>query len=153
MPPSPRSRSLARGTYPFVLTDQGLAAALALAADDAPVSTTVVAEARRRYAAEIENAVYFCCLEALQNASKHAGDAAAVRITVAERDDSVCFDVRDNGAGFDLDAVPAGVGLTNIRDRVAAVGGRVTIESTPGRGTRISATIPLSPTDATNREV
>ena len=118
--------SLARGTYPFVLTDQGLAAALALAAGDAPVSTTVVAEAGRRYAAEIENAVYFCCLEALQNASKHAGDAAAVHITVAERDDSVCFDVHDNGAGFDLDAVPAGVGLTNIRDRVAAVRGRVT---------------------------
>ena len=135
--------SLARGTYPFVLTDQGLAAALALAADDAPVSTTVVAEPRRRYAAEIENAVYFCCLEALQNASKHAGDAAAVRITVAERDDSVWFDVHDNGAGFDLDAVPAGVGLTNIRDRVAAVRGRVTVESTPGLGTRISATIPL----------
>ena len=105
----------------------------------------MVAEAQRRYAAEIENAVYFCCLEALQNASKHAGDAAAVRITVAERDDSVCFDVNDDGAGFDLDAVPAGVGLTNIRDRVAAVRGRVTIESTPGRGTRVSGTIPLGP--------
>ena len=137
--------SLARGTYPFVLTDQGLAAALAVAASDAAVSTTVVAEPRRRYAAEIENAVYFCCLEALQNASKHAGHAAAVHITVADRDDSVCFDVRDDGVGFDLDAVPAGVGLTNIRDRVAAVRGRVTIDSTPGRGTHISATIPLSP--------
>ena len=66
--------SLARGTYPYVLTDHGLAAALALAAGDAPVSTTVVAESRRRYAAEIENAVYFCCLEALQNAAKHAGE-------------------------------------------------------------------------------
>jgi signal transduction histidine kinase len=145
--------SLARGTYPFVLTEQGLAAALALAAGDEPASTTVVAEAGRRYAAEIENAVYFCCLEALQNASKHAGDAAAVRITVTERDDSVCFDVHDNGAGFDLDAVPAGVGLTNIRDRVAAVRGRVTVESTPGVGTRISATIPLSPTHPTSREL
>jgi signal transduction histidine kinase len=112
-----------------------------------------VAEAGRRYAAEIENAVYFCCLEALQNASKHAGDAAAVQITVTERDDSVCFDVHDNGAGFDLDAVPAGVGLTNIRDRVAAVRGRVTVESTPGVGTRISATIPLSPTHPTSREL
>jgi signal transduction histidine kinase len=142
--------ALARGTYPFVLTEQGLAAALALAAADAPISTTVVAEARR-YPAEIENAVYFCCLEALQNASKHAGEAAAVQITVAERDDSVCFDVHDNGAGFDLDAVPAGVGLTNIRDRVAAVRGRVTVESTPGLGTRLSATIPLSPTRPTNR--
>ena len=112
----------------------------------------MVAEPRRRYAAEIENAVYFCCLEALQNASKHAGDAAAVQITVAERDDSVCFDVHDDGAGFDLDAVPAGVGLTTIRDRVAAVRGRVTIDSTPGRGTRVSATIPLGPTQATHRD-
>ena len=140
-------RSLARGTYPFVLTDQGLAAALGVAAGDAPISTTVVAEARLRYAPEIENAVYFCCVEVLQNAAKHAGHAAAVHITVAERDDSVCFDVHDNGAGFDLDAVPAGVGLTNIRDRVAAVRGHVNIESTPGRGTCISATIPLHATD------
>jgi signal transduction histidine kinase len=144
--------SLARSTYPYVLTDQGLAAALALAAGDAPVCTTVVAESQRRYAAEIENAVYFCCLEAVHNAATHAGDAAAVHITVAERDDSVCFDVRDDGAGFDPDAAPAGAGLTNIRDRVAAVGGRITIESTPGRGTRISAAIPLTPTHATDRE-
>jgi signal transduction histidine kinase len=142
--------ALARGTYPFALTDQGLAAALALAADHAPISTTVEAEPGRRYAAEIENAVYFCCLEALHNASKHAGHAAAVHITVVERDNSVCFDVLDNGAGFDLDTAPADTGLTNIRDRLAAVRGRISIESTPGRGTRISAAIPLSPTHRTD---
>jgi signal transduction histidine kinase len=141
--------SLARGTYPYVLTDHGLGAALTLAAGDAPVPTTVVAEPRRRYAAEIEHAVYFCCLEALQNASKHAGPDAAVHITVAERDDTVCFDVHDNGARLDVET--SGVGLTNIRDRVAAIGGRVTIDSTPGRGTRISATIPLGPTRPTDR--
>jgi signal transduction histidine kinase len=144
--------SLARGTYPFVLTDQGLAAALTAAAGDARVVTTVEADAERRYAAEIENAVYFCCLEALQNASKHAGDGAAVHITVSERDDCVCFDVNDDGAGFDVDAVPAGLGLTNIRDRVAAVRGRVTIDSMPGRGTHVSGTIPLSPAYATGRD-
>ena len=135
--------SIARSTYPFALTDQGLAAALALAANDAPIPTTVVAESQRRYAADIENAVYFCCLEAMQNAAQHAGDSAAVRIVIAERGDSVCFDVRDDGAGFDVDAVAAGVGLTTIRDRVAAVGGRVSVDSTPGRGTRISAVIPV----------
>src|SRR4051794_7425649 len=144
--------SLARSTYPYVLTDQGLAAALAMAARDAPISITVVAESQRRYAADIENAVYFCCLEAVQNAAKHAGDATAVRITLTEREGNVCFDVRDDGAGFDVDAVPAGVGLTNIQDRVAAVGGCVNIESTPGRGTRISATIPLIPTHPPDRE-
>jgi signal transduction histidine kinase len=131
--------SLARSTYPYVLTDQGLAAALALAADDAAIPTTVVAEWQRRYAADIENAVYFCCLEAMQNAANHVGDSTAVHIIVAERDDSLCFDVHDNGAA------PAGVGLTNIRDRVAAVRGHVSIESAPGRGTRISAAIPLTP--------
>ena len=139
-------QSIARGTYPYVLTDRGIAAALAVAAADAPLPTTVVAEAGRRYPVEIENAVYFCCLEAMQNAAKHARDGAAVQITVAERDDSVCFDVRSDGAGFDLDAVPVDAGLTNIRDRVAAVRGRVTIESAPGRGTRISASVPLAPT-------
>jgi signal transduction histidine kinase len=72
--------SLARGTYPYVLTDQGLGAALALMASDAPVSTNVVVESGRRYAADLENAVYFRCLEAVQNASQHAGDAAAVRM-------------------------------------------------------------------------
>jgi len=136
--------SLARGTYPFVLTDQGLAAALALAANDATASTTVEAEPCGRYPAEIENAVYFCCVEALRNAPKYAGDSAAVRLRVAERDTALCFEVRDDGAGFDADAVPAGEGLTNIRDRVSAVAGLARIESAPGRGTRISATIPLS---------
>jgi signal transduction histidine kinase len=137
--------SLARGTYPFVMTDQGLAAALAVAVGDAPISATLTAEPRLRYAPEIENAVYFCCVEALQNASKHAGDAATVHITVGERDDDVCFEVHDDGTGFDPDAEPAGAGLNVIRDRVAAVRGRLTVHSGPGRGTRVSATIPLSP--------
>jgi signal transduction histidine kinase len=135
--------SLARGTYPFVLTDQGLGPALALAAHDAPVPTNVVADSRR-YAAEIENAVYFSCLEAMRNASEHAGPGTAVRVTVAERDDNLCFDVRDDGAGFAPDAAGPGVGLISIRDRVAAVRGDVSIESTPGRGTLISGRIPLT---------
>ena len=112
---------------------------------DAPIPATLTAEPRRRYAPEIENAVYFCCVEALQNASKHAGDAAAVHITVGERDDNVFFEVHDDGIGFDPDAAPAGAGLNVIRDRVAAVRGRLTVDSAPGHGTRISATIPLSP--------
>ena len=144
-PRSPRSRHSHAGTYPYVLTPQGLAAALAAMTNDAPVATTVLVESRRRYAADLENAVYFCCVEAVQHASTHAGGATAVHITVVECDNSLCLDVCDDGGGFDLDAVPAGAGLTNVRDRVAAVGGRVTIESTPGRGTRISATIPLAP--------
>jgi signal transduction histidine kinase len=139
-------RSLARGTYPYILTEHGLDSALAVAAEEAPISATVVVQTQHRYPAEVENAVYFCCLEALQNVAKHAGAGAGVRVTVAERDDSLSFDVRDDGAGFDPAATPAGTGLTNIRDRVAAVGGRVAIDSEPGRGAQVSATIPLSPT-------
>jgi signal transduction histidine kinase len=139
-------RSLARGTYPYILTEHGLGPALAVAAEEAPISATVAVQTQKRYPAEVENAVYFCCLEALQNVAKHAGAGAAVRVTVADRDDSLSFDVRDDGAGFDPDAAPAGTGLTNIRDRVAAVGGRVAIDSEPGRGARVSATIPLTPT-------
>jgi signal transduction histidine kinase len=142
-------RSLARGTYPYVLTEYGLGPALRIAAEDAPVSATVVVETPHRYPPEIENAVYFCCLEALQNVSKHAGEGAAVHVTVAERDEALTFDVSDNGSGFDPDDSPAGAGLTNIRDRVAAAGGRVTIESEPVQGTRVSATIPLNPQVAT----
>jgi signal transduction histidine kinase len=138
-------RSLARGTYPYILSEHGLAPALAVAAEEAPLSATVVVQTQRRYPAEVENAVYFCCLEALQNVAKHAGESAAVRVTVTERDGSLSFDVRDDGAGFDPDAAPAGAGLTNIRDRVAAVAGRVAIESEPGQGARVSATIPLPP--------
>jgi signal transduction histidine kinase len=68
----------------------------------------------------------------------------SVCVTVAERDTSLRVYRDDDGAGFDPDAVRAGTGLTNMRDRVAAVGGHVTIESTPRHGTRISATIPLT---------
>jgi signal transduction histidine kinase len=138
-------RTFSHVIYPDVLLDHGLAAALTRAAADTPLPTTVRADRLRRYATQIERAVYFCCLEALQNASKHAGREAAVGITVTDHDDSLSFDVHDTGVGFDPHAVPAGVGLTNIQDRVAAIGGRATIESAPGSGTRISATIPLSP--------
>ena len=126
--------------------------ALRIAAEEAPVSAIVAVETPRRYPPEIENAVYFCCLEALQNVSKHAGEGAAVHVIVAERDDVLTFDVSDNGSGFDPDDSPAGAGLTNIRDRVAAAGGRVTIESVPVQGTRVSATIPLNPHVATTED-
>jgi signal transduction histidine kinase len=95
-----------------------------------------------RHPSEVEAAVYFCCLEALQNAAKHAAGATVVVIALA--DNSVLrFEVRDDGAGFDADAVEAGMGLTSMRDRLAAVDGELAIVSSPGHGTRVIGTIPL----------
>lgn len=136
-------RSLGRGTAPPVLAQRGLADALALAAEDATVPTTVRGGPLPRYSAEIETAAYFCCLEALHNASKHASGATRVRITLAHLDQILRLDVHDDGAGFDPAAVSARGGLTNMRERAAGVGGTVTIESGPGRGTRVIVTIPL----------
>jgi signal transduction histidine kinase len=135
-------RSLARGIYPAPLADWGLVEALRSAALLSVLPTTVLAAGVRRYPREIESAAYFCCLEALQNVTKHARDATAVVVDLADNG-ALRFEVRDDGAGFDPVTVTGGVGITSMRDRVAAVGGKVTIESRPGHGTRVSATIPL----------
>ena len=135
-------RSLAHGVYPAVLVDHGLAAAL-----------TSVAPGRRcrsasrplwpgRFAPEIEAAVYFCCLEAIQNAAKHAGAGATVTVRVRAHAGRVAFEIRDDGVGFDVDEVARGDGLTNLHDRIAAVGGEVRVVSGPGAGTTISGDVP-----------
>jgi signal transduction histidine kinase len=136
-------RSLARGIYPAPLADRGLVEALRSAALLSVLPTAVLAAGTHRYPREIETAAYFCCLEALQNAAKHACDATAVVVDLSDDDGSLRFEVRDDGAGFDPLTVTGGVGITSMRDRVAAVGGRVTIESRLGHGTRVRATIPL----------
>ena len=135
-------RSLARGVYPALLADQGLADALRAAARRAPVPSTVEPNGIGRYPQEVESAVYFCCLEALQNASKHARGASAVTISLTE-DDSLRFEVRDDGAGFDAETHRPGAGLTNMRDRLAAIGGELTITSTLGQGAVVSGWVPL----------
>jgi signal transduction histidine kinase len=135
-------RSLARGIYPAPLADRGLVEALRSAALRSVLPTTVLAAGVRRYPREIESAAYFCCLEALQNVTKHGRDATAVVVDLSDNG-SLRFEVRDDGAGFDPLTVTRGVGITSMGDRVAAVGGTVTIHSRPGHGTRVSATIPL----------
>jgi signal transduction histidine kinase len=134
-------RSLARGIYPSVLTDHGLADALRAVARRAPVHTSVECENVGRYSPEVESAVYFSCLEALQNAAKHSRGAGTVRLFLAVNGD-LSFEVRDDGDGFDPDDVTTGSGLTNMRDRLAAVGGRLTVRSVPGEGTLVSGTVP-----------
>jgi signal transduction histidine kinase len=135
-------RSLARGIYPAPL-GRGLTEALQSAALQSALHTTVHATRVGRYSREIETAAYFCCLEAMQNAAKHAHGATAIAIELFDNGSALLFEVRDDGAGFDLVAVDRGMGLTSMRDRIAAVGGQLEIDSSPGSGTRVTATIPV----------
>jgi signal transduction histidine kinase len=135
-------RNLAHGIYPPLLRDAGLAAALRAVASRSPVAVTVVDERPERAAEPVEVAVYFCCLEALQNAAKHA-PGAHVTIGLATTDGALSFTVADDGPGFDPATAPHGAGLTNMADRLGAVGGALEIRSTPGGGTEISGRVPV----------
>jgi signal transduction histidine kinase len=135
-------QGLARGVYPSLLADRGLPEALRAAARRLPTEATVDPNGIGRYPASVENAVYFCCLEAMQNASKHAPDASAISITLSN-DDGLAFEIRDDGAGFDKVDVEPGAGLANMQDRLAAVGGAVEVRSAPGQGTVVAGKIPL----------
>jgi signal transduction histidine kinase len=140
-------RSLARGIYPSLLADQGLRDALRAVALRAPLPTTVECKGIGRYPPEVESAVYFSCLEALQNAAKHAQGATTVRLSVAANGE-LRFEVRDDGAGFDTEHAGNGQGLTSMHDRLAAVGGRLTVRSAPGQGTAVSGTVPTAAGEA-----
>ncbi|HEV8164106.1 MAG TPA: GAF domain-containing sensor histidine kinase, partial [Actinomycetota bacterium] len=136
-------RSLAHGIYPPLLMDQGLAAALGSAAQRATIPTRVEAAALGRYPSDVEAAAYFCCLEALQNAMKHAGPAATVVVRVWEEAGALRFAVADDGAGFDPAAKATGTGFVNMRDRLGAIGGSLQVESSPGAGTSVLGVLPL----------
>jgi signal transduction histidine kinase len=135
-------RDLAHGIYPPLLMDSGLPEALRAAANRSPLGVSVAADDLSRYPSEVEAAVYFCCLEALQNAAKHA-PGATVRIAVHEEDGALHFEVVDDGPGFDVAAAKAGHGYTNMSDRLGAIGGTVDWRSAPGAGTTIAGTIPV----------
>jgi signal transduction histidine kinase len=135
-------RSFARGVYPSLLTQTGLAEALRAAGRSSALPTSVGADGLGRYPPELEATAYFFCSEALQNAAKHARGATLVTILLsADRD--LRFEIRDDGAGFDVQTTPFGSGLNNLRDRLAAVGGTMTLRSALGQGTSIEGSIPL----------
>ena len=136
-------RELAHGIYPPFLAERGLAEALSVVASRAPLPARLEAGGIERYPAPVEATVYFCCLEALQNAGKHAGAGASATMRVGEREGGLVFEVADDGVGFDLAATTHGTGLTSMADRVGAIGGRLRVESTPGHGVRVAGTIPL----------
>jgi signal transduction histidine kinase len=133
-------RELARGIHPPLLADRGLIAAVTNQAGKAPVPVAVDADGVGRYPAEIESAIYFCCVEALQNATRHA-PGSAVRISLAGDQRQVMFAVTDDGPGFDPAAPAAGSGLRNMSDRLAALGGSCQVHSRPGRGTTVTGRI------------
>jgi len=136
-------RSLAHGIYPPLLSSAGLAVAMSAACRRAPLPATVEADGVGRHAPEIEAAVYFCCLEAMQNAAKHAGPGATARVRIWEDAGSLLFEVCDDGAGFETNGLADGAGLTNMRDRLGAVGGTLRVQS-DGHGTRIHGVVPAS---------
>jgi signal transduction histidine kinase len=134
-------RQFAQGVYPELLTSGGLSAALAAAGRRAAQPVRVLTRGVERYAPEVEIAVYFTCLAAMDNAAKHAG-TAEVTVRVWQTADALRFSVRDTGPGFDPRRTPAGVGIRNMRDRIATAGGTLTIDSTPAHGTRVEGSIP-----------
>jgi signal transduction histidine kinase len=137
-------RSVAHGIYPPLLAEEGLPEALTEAARRAPVPVQLELEDVGRLPEEIETAVYFSCLEALQNAAKHGGPEVAVTIRLWWEPHLLRFSVSDDGVGF----VPGGqreaTGLTNMLDRLGAVGGRISIRSAPDRGTDVDGAVTVS---------
>jgi signal transduction histidine kinase len=137
-------RELAHGIYPPLLRDHGLAEALRNAASRSTLPTTVEVGTDRRFGPEAEAAVYFCCLEAMQNAGKHAGEDAQVAVRIAEEDGILVFEVSDDGSGFDPSTVRESHGFVNMRDRLGAFGGSLSVGSSPGRGATVRGSLPAS---------
>jgi signal transduction histidine kinase len=135
-------RTLAHGT-PALLVEAGLGGALQVAAAESSLPTTVRTDGIGRYDAAVETAIYFSCVEALQNAVKHAHGATHVAIQLDAAED-LRFEVRDDGPGFTIERPEGdGAGLRNIRDRLTAVGGRLELDARPGHGVRVVGTVPL----------
>jgi signal transduction histidine kinase len=135
-------RDLARGIYPPILADRGLPAALEAQGRKAVVPVRLEPDGVGRYPQEVESAVYFCVLEALQNVGKYA-NASQVTVRLVEEEGDLVFRVRDDGVGFDPDASGRGTGIRGMADRLEAVGGELELESAPGCGTTIGGRVPV----------
>jgi signal transduction histidine kinase len=140
-------RDLARGIYPPLLADRGLVAALESQARKATLPVEVVSDGIGRYPQDVEAAVYFCCLEALQNVQKYAHATTTV-ITITVGSGWLSFEICDDGAGFDPVTVPRGAGLQNMADRLDALGGSVDLDSALGAGTTLRGRLPVDVSEA-----
>ena len=134
-------RDLARGIYPPLLADKGLVAALEGQARKAAIPTEVLVENVGRYAQDVEAAVYFCSLEALQNVAKYA-HASRASIKLTQINGSLTFEVADDGDGFDPTTTGYGTGLQGMADRLDAIGGTLIVRSEPGYGTSVTGRAP-----------
>jgi signal transduction histidine kinase len=134
-------RDLARGIYPPLLADKGLPAALEAQGRKSGLPVTLRADGVGRYPQAVEAAVYFSCLEALQNVAKYA-EASEIVITLADQGERIAFTVVDDGRGFDPTASRSGTGLQGIADRLGALEGRFDVTSSPGRGTTLEGSLP-----------
>lgn len=135
-------RELSHGIHPPLLTDQGLHAALTAAARISPTPVRLRATTGKRYPPEVEAAVYFCCLEALQNVTKHAS-ASSIELLVLDEPGQIVVTVVDDGVGFKAVGRRRGRGLVNIEDRLSALGGRLVVESARAQGSRLTFKVPL----------
>src|SRR6187402_1443585 len=136
-------RDVTRDTNPEMLLRKGVAGSLESVAAHSALPVTVETVGFGRYAPRIERGIYYCCMEALQNAVKHAGPTAIVRIRLVGEPKHISFSVDDSGVGFDPARVEPGIGLVSLADRVDVLGGNLTIDSYPGLGTRIHGEVPV----------
>lgn len=145
-------RRLAHGIYPPSLVSGGLAQAMPAVAARAPLPVQLNLQGLGRYPTSIEAALYFCCSEALQNAAKHCGPETTVTIDAHADDRILTLTISDTGPGFDPATI--GTGLTNMTDRLSAIGGKLVIDTAPGRGTRVTAVVktPVQPTPGPARK-
>jgi signal transduction histidine kinase len=142
-------RDLARGVFPPMLAERGIAPALEAGIAKAHVVATVDDRIPHgiRGDADVEAAVYFCCLEALQNVAKHAGDGARATITLTLDGDILEFRVVDDGCGFEGTSAVEGTGVVGMADRVGAIGGALEVTSRPGVGTTVVGRVPFIASD------
>jgi signal transduction histidine kinase len=138
-------RRIAHGLSPRLLATRGLVEALSAEGEHSAIPVDVAADVIGSSTPEVESAVFLCCLESLQNAAKHAGPDASVRIRLQREGDALAFSIHDTGRGFDPRRTPEGAGLTNLRDRIETVGGRVAVAAAPSRGTTVMGVVPWPP--------
>jgi signal transduction histidine kinase/plastocyanin len=141
-------RDLARGIYPPLLAQEGLRSALQAHVRRSAVPVTIQANGLPRFAPETEAAVYFCVLEAIQNVAKYAGATGAI-VGLEATEDGLTFTVSDDGRGFDPLATSRGSGLQNMEDRLEALGGGLTVTSSPGHGAEVAGWLPVHPSART----
>ena len=140
-------RAAAHGIYPPLLADEGLEAALREVARRWHVPLNADLEEVGRLSEDRETAIYYCCLEALQNVAKHAGDDAVASLRLWRGPNVVRFSVSDDGVGFLSRPDAKGAGLTNMADRIGAVGGTLAVRSAPGEGTTILGRVTIEAGD------